>query len=337
MRFKIHFTGCCLLGLLLLGETTSVLAQVPPRTTQPNPGSGTSDGAIRGRVMLPGGGFVTEAVRISLQTIRGTDATVFTDNTGRFEFTRLTPGRYQIVVDADPQRFQSTTESVELIRGSAAVVTVYLKDKDRPGQLKASTVSATELDSRVPAKARKEFQQAGDAFRNGNTEESLNHLRKAIEIYPRYLMAHNDLGAQLLDLNRLEEAEKELRAALDIDPAAFNPTLNLGIVSLKNHQIPQAIEFFEKAVSMQSQSPAARLFYGVALMNGSESDRAEKEFLAAYNLGGAQYAEALFHLGQLYMNRGDRVLARQYFERYIRDAPKASNLGEVRKLIAKLD
>jgi hypothetical protein len=104
--------------------------------------------------MLPGGGFVTEAVRISLQTIRGTDATVFTDNTGLFEFTRLTPGRYQIVVDADPQRFQSTTESVELIRGSATVVTIYLKDPARPGQLKASTVSATELESRVPAKAR---------------------------------------------------------------------------------------------------------------------------------------------------------------------------------------
>ena len=141
----------------------------------------------------------------------------------------------------------------------------------------------------------------------------------------------------MLELNRLDEAEKELRLALEIDPAAFNPTLNLGIVLIKKHEIQEATTVLEKAVSMQSQSPAARLFYGMALRDASEPERAEKEFLAAYDLGGKQYAEALFHLGQLYMDRGDHNLARQYLERYMREAPKASNLGEIRKLIAMLE
>lgn len=324
-------------GLLLFGCAATVVAQVPRQPTPLPTSNSSSGGTIRGRVVLPGGGFLTESVRISLQTIRGTDASVFTDNTGRFEFTRLASGRYQIVVEADPRLYESATESVEIVRGMQALLNIVLKEKGQTGRPKAAAISAVELDSNVPAKARKEFDRASDASKNGNAEEAIVHLRNAIAIYPRYLMAHNDLGAQLLELGRLDEAEKEVRLALDIDPSAFNPTLNLGIILIKNHEIQQATAVLEKAVSRQSQSPAARLFYGEALMSGSEPDRAEREFLAAYDLGGNQYAEALFHLGQLYMDRGDRNLARQYFERYVREAPKASNLGEVRKLIAMLE
>ena len=57
----------------------------------------------------------------------------------------------------------------------------------------------------------------------------------------------------------------------------------------------------------------------------------------AHDLGGTEYAIALFHLGRLYMDRGDRQLARQYFERYLGEAPKASNTDSVRKLIAVLE
>lgn len=338
MLSKVLYFGCFLAGLLFFGSAVTASAQQQPRQPTPPPATNNfSSGTIRGRVLLPSGGFLTESVRISLQTVRGTDSTIFTDNTGRFEFTRLAFGRYQIVVDADPKLYENATESVEIARGMPALVNIVLKEKGAEGRPAATAVSAAELDSRVPAKARKEFDRATDASRNGKAEEAITHLRNAIAIYPRYLMAHNDLGAQLLELGRLDEAEKEVRLALDIDPAAFNPTLNLGIILIRSREIQQAITVLEKAVSMQSQSPAARLFYGMALMSGPEPERAEKEFLAAYNLGGTQYAEALFYLGRLYMDRGDRTLARQYLERYVREAPKADNLDQVRKLISMLE
>ena len=287
--------------------------------------------------MLPDGGFLSEGVRISLQTIRGTDSTVYTDDNGRFEFTRLSPGRYQVVVEADPRKFEVATESVEIARSMSAVLNIVLKEKAASGRPKVTAISATELDPNVPEKARKEFERASSASKEGKTEEAIAHLRNAIDIYPRYLMAHNDLGAQLIELGQLDESEKELRLALSIDSAAFNPTLNLGIVLVKKHEIQPAINILEKAVSMQSQSPAARLYLGVALMSNSQTERAERELIAAHDLGGSEYAIALFHLGRLYMERGDRQLARQYFERYLGEAPKASNTDSVRKLIAVLE
>jgi hypothetical protein len=50
----------------------------------------------------------------------------------------------------------------------------------------------------------------------------------------------------------------------------------------------------------------------------------------------AQYALALFHLGQLYMSKGNQALALQSFERYLNDEPNAGNADQVRKMIAML-
>jgi Flp pilus assembly protein TadD len=337
MQLTVHQLRSGTISLIVLACAVSAGAQSPRQPNRSTSPENSSGGTIRGKIVLPSGGFVTQSIRISLQTVRGIDSTVFTDNTGTFEFTRLTPGRYQVVVDADPRLYETSAESIELVRGMVAVLNIALKEKGKTGQPKAGTVSAAELDSNVPPKARKEFDRASEASKNGKTEEAITHLRNAIAIYPQYLMAHNDLGAQLLELNRLDEAEKELRLALDIDPAAFNPTLNLGIVLIKKHEIQSALTVLEKATSMQSQSPAARFFYGMALSGASESERAEKEFIAAYTLGGSQYAEALFYLGRLYMDRGDRNVAKKYLERYLREAPNASNSAEARKLVAMLE
>lgn len=296
----------------------------------------SSGGVIRGRVVLPNGGFLAEAVRISLQTIRGTDSSIFTDNTGRFEFTRLSPGRYQLLVEPD-SRFDTATESVEIIRNQQIALTIVLKEKGDAARAKAAPVSSGELDANVPGKARKEFERAAAASKEHKPEEAIEHLRKAIELYPNYLMARNDLGAQLLETGRLDEAEGELRAALKIDPSAFNPTLNLGIVLVKKNQFTEARAVLEKAISIDARSAAAHLYNGLALTGTSDAERAEKEFVTAHDLGGVEYAIALFHLGQLYMDRGDRNLARQYFQRYLKEAQNPRNLDQVRKLIAMLE
>src|SRR4051812_1895945 len=121
-------------GLTMVGCGVLTMAQTPRQPTGSPNSELTSGGTIRGRVVLPGGGFVSEGLRISLQTIRGTDSTVFTDNTGRFEFTRLNPGRYQVIVEPDPRMYETATESIEVVRGTLAVLNIVLKAKAATGR-----------------------------------------------------------------------------------------------------------------------------------------------------------------------------------------------------------
>jgi tetratricopeptide (TPR) repeat protein len=294
-------------------------------------------GSIRGRVLLPSGNFVSTNEKVTLLTFRDTVATIYTDGQGQFEFPDLNPGTYQVEVDpTDRQSFQVSIEQVQVFKGAPSVVTVTLKPHEALTSKSGRAISVSELGKDIPANARKEFDRAGKASQKGLVGEAIAHLRKAIEIYPSFVMARNDLGVQLLSQGNLEGAAQELQAAVSLDSHSFNPLLNLGIVFVQQHRFTEAANVLHKALSLEPSSAAGRLYSGIALMALGNLDDAEKDLKSAYEVGGSPYALALFHLGQLYMNKGERRLSRESFERYLSDDPKATNADQVRKLIALL-
>src|SRR6266478_723732 len=212
-------------------------------------------GSISGSGRLPSGAALNERARVVLQTDRGIRSNVYTDNRGRFQFDRLTPDLYEVVIEADGDRFEIAKVSVEVFPGSPVMINVNLKEKKPRGSANAGKVISTgELDTAIPAPAKKEFDRASDASKSGKADDAIAHFRKAVALYPQYVMAHNDLGAELL------EAIAELKTALDLQP----------------------------------YSPAARLYHGLALAGSNALDDAERELKTAHELGGPTYAVALF-------------------------------------------
>jgi tetratricopeptide (TPR) repeat protein len=112
--------------------------------------------------------------------------------------------------------------------------------------------------------------------------------------------------------------------------------LNLGIVLVQQQRFSEAAQTLEKAISLQPDSPSARLYAGLALGSLNDLAGAERELKTAHNLGGPAFAVALFNLGVVYQRRGERQAALEMFEGYIREAPKASNVAHVKKLIETL-
>ena len=291
-------------------------------------------GSIRGNVLLPNGAFLNERARVMLMVDRGVKSTVYTDEQGRFQFTGLTPALYEIVIEPDGNRFEKARARVEVFPGAPSIININLVEKKGPESKSGSKIiSAGELDSAIPSKAKKEFQRASELAASGQTDEAIIHLRKAIEIYPQYLMAHNDLGAQLLAQEKLDEAAADFRQAIEIDPKAFNPRLNLGIVLVQQKHYGPALAMLHEALSLKSDSPAAILYDGLARQGLKDLDGAERQLLLAHNLGGSQFAVALFHLGQIYSDKGDRQRAREALEEYLREQPNGPEASDARRLL----
>jgi len=324
------------IALVLLVYVPAV-AQAPrrPGISTPENTDKTQLGSIKGRVVLETGAAITQAARVTVLTLRGTLANLATDNDGRFEIKGLVPGEYTLEIQGDRLVFDLSSEHVEVRRGSPTVVTITLKKKSANGTTRppSSSASVGELSNDIPPKARKHFDRASALSKEGKVAEAIDKLRKAIELYPNFMMAHNDLGALLLEQGQVDEAMLEFLRALHIDAKAFNPTLNLGLAYLQQRQFNDAAEVLRKATSLESNSAAARLYWGIALKALNDFSAAERELRAAYNLGGAAYAEALFHLGEVYMNRAERTLALQAFELYLRHLPRAPNAGRARQLV----
>jgi tetratricopeptide (TPR) repeat protein len=294
-------------------------------------------GSISGSVLLPNGAALNERARVVLQTDRGIKSNVYTDNRGRFEFHRLTPSIYEVVIEPDGDRFEKARATVEVFPGAPAMLNITLKEKKAAGSRNgAKVVSTGELDTAIPAEAKKEFERATDASAAGNTGDAISHFRKAIALYPPYVMAHNDLGAQLLAQGKLDEAAEEFRRAIQLDAKAFNPRLNLGIVLVQKGQFSEGAATLKAALALESNSPAARLYYGFALEGSNAPDDAERELKTAYDFGGSAYAVALFHLGQIYLNKGKRDLARKALQGYLREAPNGPDSPKAKKLLEDL-
>jgi tetratricopeptide (TPR) repeat protein len=56
----------------------------------------------------------------------------------------------------------------------------------------------------------------------GKPEEALPELKAAVSLSPESSLAHHYLGTALLELQSLEDAEKEFRESLRLEPSAQN-------------------------------------------------------------------------------------------------------------------
>ena len=297
-----------------------------------------STGSIHGNVLTPDGNQLSGAVKVTLKVIRGDHTVAYTDQSGRFDLYNIPQGEYTIEADSDrDRRYEVGSEKIQVRRGAGTVVTIYLRAKKIEARSNGDkSVSVAMLDQKVPAAAQREFKSASRYSAEGNATESIAALRRAIAIYPDYLMAHNDLGAQLLEQGQLEEAASELRVAIKIDPKAANPQINLGIVLERQNNFAESLATLDKALSLDPTSAVAHLYAGIDSVKLNDTVRGETELKAAYELGGTTYAIALLHLGQLYAKKGERAMAITALESYLREAPDAANVAQVKKLIGEL-
>jgi tetratricopeptide (TPR) repeat protein len=148
---------------------------------------------------------------------------------GRFELAGVAAGNYEIRL-ADPLETILQKKAIR-VRGPVDGVKFNIDDPTyvRPT---AGTVTRNRLLRQVPGAARKEFERGGRAALKGQTEVSIQHLRKALAVYPDYMEVHNDLGVRYLQRGEFEAAAGEFQAATKLEPGAAGPVSNLALAWL---------------------------------------------------------------------------------------------------------
>src|SRR4030095_12626737 len=193
----LRLNRALMVGVISLNVIMVAQAQQDlPRTTAPTRSSFT--GSISGRVVLPSGEHINSSVRISLSSPEDPGPIVYTDKHGNFSFNGLNEGTYTIEVLADRKLYEPASETVRLIRSSRLNIQIYLKEKAKAPSSGEIVVSANEIDQNVPSPAKKEYDRALKLVNEGRIEEAIWHLKRALAIYPNYLVARNDLGVQYL-------------------------------------------------------------------------------------------------------------------------------------------
>jgi len=339
MKETAFLLFACAIALGLLSGTLAASASAQEISIDTKYKSADSNNAvIEGRVTLPSGFAADRNVRVTLKNSLSILSTLYTNKHGEFHISNLSEGIYFVQAEVDDRSFEPVIEKVALGRGMVWELTLQLREKKSPPSMSTGSrvVSAAELRQSVPATAKKEYGLGLKSVSKGEFQKAAAHFQEAISIYPEYLAARNDLGAQYLKLKQLDEAEKHFRIVLEQDPKNFNAKFNLGLVRVERKDYLDAILQLNQAIAIDSARPAARLWLGVALLETGDQAGAERELTKALVMGGAECVAAHYHLARIYVARGDKTEALRAVQAYLEDAPKGEYAQEARQLEAQL-
>lgn len=322
---------CCALAA---GARGQALESEQHKTPDPN------TAVIQGKVTLPSGFAAQRNVRITLRNAHSILNTFFTNNSGEFQLRNLSEGIYYVHAEVQDGSFEPVTRRVELGRGLTVQLTLELREKTGPAPMSARAgarvVSAAELQQSVPPAAKRQYNLGLKSVNKGDFAQAAARFEEALHLYPDYLAARNDLGAQYLKLRRLDEAEKQFRAVLARDAKNFNAKYNLGLVHVERRDYAGAIAQLNQAIALDSTRPVARLWLGFALLESGDAAGAERELVKSLVMGGAECAAASYHLARIHLGRGDTAEATRYLGVYLEDAPKGEYASEARQLRQKI-
>lgn len=162
--------------------------------------------------------------------------------------------------------------------------------------------------------------------------QSIMHLKKAIEIFPKYTDAFTELGTAYLNMLRYDSAEYAFKTAISQSPYQSIAANNLGTVYLRTEHIPEAIAAYKLAIQIKADFVQAYCNLGSAFAKVNQFDSAIVYLnqCLAINPG---YSEAYMQLGLSYYFANRFAEAEPFFKKVLElnpsDVNAANNLGAV--------
>lgn len=324
----------CALCFFFVGSTSAQISSIPDSASQTNMGGQNS---IVGTVFGPNGRPVQTRVRVKLSSMTAGDRITNSNENGNFAFRGLPTGGYTIAVDKEKE-YEPVAQNVDVMQFRGAPPQTYTLNirlvpkasgEAKPGILNAELAAA-------PQAAQDLFRKAGELIKAGDRKGAIEQLKLAIEQHPKFALASNEIGIQYIRLNDLDNAAAAFRSTLEMDPENFDARLNLGVIYYTQKKYAEAEKELRTANKLREQTPGLLYYLGMSLANLGKFDEAETELVAAIKLGGPEMKEAHRVLSIIYGVRGDNKKTLKELEAYVKLAPEAADIGQLKARIEQL-
>ena len=306
---------------------------------------------IQGRIYFPSGRRSdATAVKVTLDSTSSERLFVMADLNGTFTFNSLAPGSYTLTVDAGNEyevgKDLVTIESMairsrnipatEMARANVARVynvMINLQPK-RNLAAKAGVINASL--AQAPQNARDAYLTGLESARLGDNKKAVEEFKKAIEFYPTFALAMNELGVQYLKMGQAHKAAEVLESGVKLSPDDVHLRLNYGVALLNQRKFVEAEEQLRVAVSKNSSVPTAHMYLGIVLAVQRKLEEANKELEIAIGSRSSDIALAHRYLAGVYLEKREYKRAAEQLETYLKLHPKAADSEILQQKIREL-
>ncbi len=270
-----------------------------------------------------------------------------TDGSGRYAFSGISAGNYQVKVYSDGTNFEEQTKSVDIVNYRSTATTSGMRGgefrqvdfvlKVRGAAKGVGGITGTVFAQDIPPPARAAYESAiKDLGNEKSAEQGITGLQRAIDLYPKYFLALERLGVEYAKRQQYEPARTTLAKAVEVNPRADQSMYWLGIAQYKLKQNPAAIETLRRAVTLTPNSINAQMGLGIALYAEGKFNEAETHFKQASKIGDKRIPIVHLHLAQLYDKTKRFKEEANELDLYLQEQPTDPNAEKYRKAIENL-
>jgi tetratricopeptide (TPR) repeat protein len=203
-------------------------------------------------------------------------------------------------------------------------------------QVRGATVSAVRLG--VPAKARSQYEKACDALKKNKLDEAEQHVRDAIQKYPKYPAAWVMLGQILQDEQKMDEAHEACSQPITVDPTYLPPYLCLAELLNLERKWDDLAAWSDRFLGMNLTGDMYANYYrGLALFHLHNLPEAQKYALKTIALDTEHHQAAFFFLlAQIYGEQGDVADASAQIEQFVKFSRSQQDKDAAKEYLSEL-
>jgi Tfp pilus assembly protein PilF len=202
----------------------------------------------------------------------------------------------------------------------------------------------------VPKEAHENFELGVKSLKEGQTQDGIVKLQKAVSIFPDYFDARFMLASEYMKQHKLSEAIVELDNARRVNPKDDRVFQLFGLIMMKQQKYAVAARVFAEAARLNPRELQHLVSQGTALIdegatinpNASPTAASEREYAfteaekvlsRAYELSGKRLSAVHLQMARLYEKKGDRARAANELEKYLKQSPNEPRATEIRNAI----
>lgn len=237
---------------------------------------------------------------------------------GRYRFTNLQRGEYEIVVEAEDREIARTRINLVLSSdiGTRQDFEFEWKSAAAP-RSPAAVISAADVYNRPPAN-QAIFDKAQEAVGKKKYDQAVTLLRQILDGDRQDFQVWALLGTVYLVQGKPADAEKAYESALEVRPAFTLALINLGRLRASQKRFDEALPLLTRAAQTQPQSAEAHYLAGEAYLQIKKGSKAIPHLNEAARLG---RPEAHLRLAWLYNAAGIKDKAAVEYEEFLKKRP----------------
>jgi tetratricopeptide (TPR) repeat protein len=260
----------------------------------------------------------------------------YVSSRGRYRFTNLREGEYEIVAEAEGKEIGRLTQ----IRIGGMIMSNspygYQNDVEilwRPGGAAPSAGGVISVADVYEHSAGNKpiFAKAEEAVAKKKYDQAETLLKQVVEADNADFQAWTALGTVYFAQQKFDDAEKAYQHAIAVKPESPRAQFNLGRLLSSQKKYAESIEPLTKAVELQPTSGDANMMLGESYLQIKKGSKAIPYLEEAAKHG---RPDAHLRLGWLYNAAGMKDKAALEYEEYLKKNPEYPDRNKLKEYIS---